>query len=947
MFQKKFKQFLAATLSAAMVIGQVQYVQAAENEGDVVDLTEDFEIAPAEDAPELELEDIEKYIDSDEELQLIEAEPIVDSEEPSEEVDEVFDEESADDIELFDEEASTDESFADEADLEEVADEAVDVVLPEGVVGMAEDYELTESELAVKEDAIANEDTYFNDFASLVEGKDYAKDEVVFLADSKEHAEEVAAAYAGVVKSFDNGVAVIDLSESQVSVEAAYSCAFIEGVNLPVVTPNYFFSNEEVKAVDEEYLGSQKVEAAEEAVEETAEETAEETPDVYSEEAAVEPGDEFDTAVLESKENGTATATTEAVYVEEEAAAEVGETAEAEAVEETEKLFNEPYLDATVDEYQWQHNMIDSYSAWMDLGKDGLSKTSEVIVAVIDDGIADVEELNLANEAGYNGSHGTQVAGVIGAQLNENGGAGVAPGVQLLNLKSDFTAASVMVQLRTAVAEGADVINMSFEGAYIDPQFASVVDEVYAAGVTMVAAAGNGVSYPAACENVIAVVSVNEAGKVSSFVADASVADIAAPGSNIWTTDVDGSYVMVSGSAYAASVVSGAAALYMTKYGQADPSAMKAILLNTADVKDEISVVNVRSLLGATSVLNADGVNATAVGNKTKKITFAYNGTVIKKYTMGTVASGAIKTKLTFTASTDNGASVIWTCPKGGMNKVDIRQSGNSVTVTTRGKTGTVRLKCQAPGKTSYLSVKVINPVSGNLSYEYPTDQFLNALANGGSFKIKKAKAEGAAGLKPTKKTIKWLAIVRANGTVLSEKDAKKVATAVGGKVTAKRNAFTWLKNHGYTSAVIYPVAYSTDGTGYVWTFTNFNSGNSWAMNLTWRPKTPFGFGPGGGSYSVSRNAGTIVPYSFTHEVRRGFLTISRTVTYIDCYTPFYAYSDNPNVLKATSVAATTDSKGTVYRLKLETTGRTGTVHITVRTMDGTKLKSTGTFVVR
>ena len=45
MFQKKFKQFMAATISAAMLVGQVQYANAADiDESTNIDLTEDYDL---------------------------------------------------------------------------------------------------------------------------------------------------------------------------------------------------------------------------------------------------------------------------------------------------------------------------------------------------------------------------------------------------------------------------------------------------------------------------------------------------------------------------------------------------------------------------------------------------------------------------------------------------------------------------------------------------------------------------------------------------------------------------------------------------------------------------------------------------------------------------------------------------------------------------------------
>lgn len=926
MFQKKFKQFLAATLSAAMVIGQVQYANAADVELNDTEFSEEVDLAPVEDAPELTDEEIAEYIDSEEEF----FDGDVALEDAEDTFEEFGDEDFTDEVELLD------DASEEEADFEEEATENLSTEMPEGVVGMPEDYELTDSELSIKEDSIANKDTYLDAFASLAEGTDYARDEVVFLAESQEHAEEVAAAYAGVLKSYENGVAVIDLTDSEVTVEAAYACAFIEGLNLPVVTPNYFFGNGETAQEDESHLGAFNTANTENAVTENAETES-------SEEASAETWEDAD-----DEDDGEIYTTATTVGVVELADSEAADS-EAEAETEVESV-NEPYLDSASNEYQWQHAMVNSYDAFVALGKDGLSKTSNVVVAVIDDGIADVSELNLVNAADYDGNHGTQVAGVIGATLNENAGAGIAPGVQLLNLKSELTSASVMTQLRAAVAADADVINLSFAGAGVDAQLASVVAEVYDAGVTMVASVGNGsVSYPAAFENVIAVTAVNEAGEVAAFVADASAADVAAPGANIYTTDVDGSYVRVSGSDIAAPVVTGAVALYMSQYGHIAPETMRAVLVNSADVKDSISVVNVRSLLETTTgnVRAFNTTNVNAVTTKTKKITFTSNrGTVVKnKFTVGTVNSGAIYTSATFTATADNSAPITWTWPASAEKKAVITTSGRNVTVSVRAgaKPGTIKLKAAGNKKKVTLSVKIINPVAGTLDFQYPANQYKTALANGGYYKVK-AKAQGAGGLKPTKKTIKWTAIVKVGGYTLSTKEAKKVATVSGGKVSCKKGSIKWLeKNYGTSTAVIYPIAYSTDGTNWVWQFQTLNNGNPWALSVVRRPRTPFGF-RNGATYDISKNSSPAAYYKFTYTVRRGWFTVSESVTYIECHTPVYVESSNTNILKVSCVQGKDDAGRTAYYVQFAPQGRSGTARVTVKTLDGTHLSTSAFF---
>jgi uncharacterized protein YjdB len=763
MFRKKYKQLLAAVLSAAMLIGQVQYVNAASVGNDEFLLTEEdseiifSEVDEASEAAseassfELLLDEVleESSEDASEEASEEASSEDASNEEASEESSEEASEESS-------EEASS------EASSEEALEEQTKVELPEGVTELPETYTLTEAETLIKVAALEKKDVYFSNFADLVEGTDYAKNEVVFLSETKEHAEEVAAAFSGTVKSFENGVAVIDLSESAVTVEAAYSCAFLNGVNLPVVTPNYYFHVEESEEL---------YELAEE------------------------------------------------VTFEDEASEEVSEEATDVAAEET----SEAAAEEAANEYQWHLKMVDTFGAWELMGAEDLANTSEVTVAVIDTGIAANPELNLVNAADAEGNHGTLVAGVIAAKKNANGGAGIAPGSKLLNLKSDLTAGSVMAQLHAAVDAKADIVNMSFAGANTDPQFAFVVDEVYAAGITMVAAMGNdkdaAVVYPAAFDKVIAVAAVDEDGKLSSFSGNAAYCDIAAPGTHIWSTDVT-DYAMVSGTSVAASVVSGACALYMAKYGHVDPVVMKDLLVASADAKEGLEagagIVNVSKLLGAqvTATTAAAGAVSSVKLDKTKATLYI---------------GGKIKVTPSFFDKSKNRVSsaCTWKSSNGKVAVVD--QSGNITAI----KKGKATITCTAQGKKASIAVTVKKKVDSisfsGKNYSKYAGVFYASI--GGSCKItskvnKDASSKALtwtvspanAGVSVTKAGLVKVAKTVPEGTTVkitaTAKDGQGCANSCTVKVVRKSTSVAVTSNNGKKSYNLGTVAKGKLGTG-------------------------------------------------------------------------------------------------------------------------------------
>jgi subtilisin family serine protease len=164
-------------------------------------------------------------------------------------------------------------------------------------------------------------------------------------------------------------------------------------------------------------------------------------------------------------------------------------------------------------------------------------------------------------DEGY--GHGTFVAGIVAL---------VAPGARILPqrvLDSDgrgnvFTVAEAVYD---SVAEGADVINMSFgtTGAVESKVLTEALKAAAKAGVVLVAAAGNDGSrvkhYPAAVDGVLSVGALDAGGTgLAPFSARGDWVDLAAPGQDV-TSMLPCGYGTWSGTSMAAPFVAGAAAL--------------------------------------------------------------------------------------------------------------------------------------------------------------------------------------------------------------------------------------------------------------------------------------------------------------------------------------------------------------------------------------------------
>ncbi|MEM9388003.1 MAG: S8 family serine peptidase [Pseudomonadota bacterium] len=240
-----------------------------------------------------------------------------------------------------------------------------------------------------------------------------------------------------------------------------------------------------------------------------------------------------------------------------------------------------------VDEFaslQWHYPAIGLPAAW-----DLTQGDASVIVAVIDTGVLTshpdfagkltpgFDFISSANNArdgdgidddpddpgdlgGGGGSsfHGTHVAGTVGALTdNGTGVAGSGWNTRIMPLRalgrlggSSFDIAQAM---RYAAglpndsgrlpAQRADVINLSLGGAGFSQSTQDLIDDIRAAGVMVVAAAGNSStsapSYPAAYDGVISVSAVDINSNIASYSNFGPSIDLAAPGGSTGT-DVNG-----------------------------------------------------------------------------------------------------------------------------------------------------------------------------------------------------------------------------------------------------------------------------------------------------------------------------------------------------------------------------------------------------------------------
>lgn len=189
--------------------------------------------------------------------------------------------------------------------------------------------------------------------------------------------------------------------------------------------------------------------------------------------------------------------------------------------------------------------------------------------------------------------HGTWVAGVIAAQMNDVGTVGIAPDVELLVIKADndngkYYDSDLTFGIDYAVEQGAHVINMSINGE--GPITGNALQNAVANDVIFVCSAGNEQSdtplYPSSDPLSIGVGSLAaDSWGLAYFSSYGKNTDLVAPGMSIYTTDVGGGYISVQGTSFSSPIVAAAVALYISAYGVTPHAELKARLLaSCADI---------------------------------------------------------------------------------------------------------------------------------------------------------------------------------------------------------------------------------------------------------------------------------------------------------------------------------------------------------------------------
>ena len=200
------------------------------------------------------------------------------------------------------------------------------------------------------------------------------------------------------------------------------------------------------------------------------------------------------------------------------------------------------------------------------------------------------------NEPEDETGHGTHVSGIIAAKANNGVGiAGIAPACRLMPLRAGFKFGGgeylqnddLAAAIVYAADNGARVINMSWGDTVNAFIIEAALAYAYARGCVLVGAAGNsgslGSYYPAGLKTVISVAGLGQDKQLYSDSNFGATVDIAAPGEEIPSTDVDGGYQNRSGTSMAAAHVSGVAGLVIAANPNYNNTDVQEILIATAE----------------------------------------------------------------------------------------------------------------------------------------------------------------------------------------------------------------------------------------------------------------------------------------------------------------------------------------------------------------------------
>ena len=252
-------------------------------------------------------------------------------------------------------------------------------------------------------------------------------------------------------------------------------------------------------------------------------------------------------------------------------------------------------------EVPWHFEATGAAKAW-----EVTNGSDDVVIAVVDNGIDDqhpdllgkitrVPGCGLGQTSQYSTSHGTFIAGLIGASANNSiATTGLDWNAQILDVRvmngSQGSTSDIAAGIKCAAANGADIITLSFvqQGSQISPTLQEAISEAQASGALVIAAAGNDgyerQRFPAAAEGVLSVGAIGQSLDIASFSTRGNWIDLMAPGENLLSlgSGQSNGVRLGQGSSFAAPFVAAGASLVKARFPYFDANQISNRLVRTA-----------------------------------------------------------------------------------------------------------------------------------------------------------------------------------------------------------------------------------------------------------------------------------------------------------------------------------------------------------------------------
>ncbi|HEX2141555.1 MAG TPA: cell wall-binding repeat-containing protein [Candidatus Limnocylindria bacterium] len=244
-----------------------------------------------------------------------------------------------------------------------------------------------------------------------------------------------------------------------------------------------------------------------------------------------------------------------------------------------------------------------------------ISTGASNVIAVLDTGVwaghqdlagklvSGYDFVNDDTNAADDNAHGTWVAGIIAARVNDGYGvAGISWSdkimpVKVMNANGSGYTSDLVDGIRWAADHGADIINMSIGGYAASSTLHEAIKYAYAKDVVLVGAAGNNrieqSHYPASFPEVISVSATQADDEFTNWSNYGPLVDVSAPGASVLTTNCDrnsvsscmyaGRHIVISGTSFASPNVAGVAALVRARYPDWSNAQVMSRIISTAD----------------------------------------------------------------------------------------------------------------------------------------------------------------------------------------------------------------------------------------------------------------------------------------------------------------------------------------------------------------------------